>query len=54
MDASGNPTQLYLMYDLADYLKQPLKVIMEMTVSEFDHWHTYLKLKHERLSKNGS
>lgn len=39
------------MYELADKLGQPLSVIMEMTVSEFDHWWTFFKLRQQRQEK---
>lgn len=36
------------MYYLAEHLGQPLSTIYEMTVDEFNHWFTYLKLKQEK------
>tara|TARA_R110000796_G_scaffold109264_1_gene220642 strand:+ start:682 stop:804 length:123 start_codon:yes stop_codon:yes gene_type:complete len=33
------------MYQLAEHLGQPLSTIYEMTVDEFNHWFTFLKLK---------
>lgn len=39
------------MYELADYLGQPLSVILDMTVSEYEHWFTFIKLKNERARK---
>lgn len=35
------------MYYLADYLGQPLSTIYAMTVDEFNHWFTYIRLKRE-------
>jgi hypothetical protein len=40
------------MFELADRLGQPLQVILDMTVSEFQHWFTFLKLKDERLKES--
>jgi hypothetical protein len=36
------------MYHLAEHLGQPLSTILEMTVTEFNHWFTYLRLKREK------
>jgi hypothetical protein len=36
------------MYSLADYLGQPLSTIYAMTVDEFNHWFTFIKLKREK------
>jgi hypothetical protein len=41
------------MYTLADHLGQPLSSILAMTVNEYDHWFTFLRLKGERAKKNG-
>jgi hypothetical protein len=35
------------MYELAQTLGQPLSVVLEMTVDEFHHWYTFLRLKLE-------
>jgi hypothetical protein len=40
------------MYELAERLGQPLSTIMDMTVAEFDHWWTFLRMKQEK--NNGS
>lgn len=40
------------MYELAERLGQPLSTILEMTVTEFDHWWTFFKIKAEKT--NGS
>jgi hypothetical protein len=42
------------MYELADYLGQPLSVILDMTVSEYEHWFTFIKLKNDRARKQQS
>jgi hypothetical protein len=42
------------MYELADYLGQPLSVILEMTVDEYQHWFTFIRLKSERARKQQS
>jgi len=39
------------MYELADRLGQPLQVILDMTVSEFQHWFTFLRLKDAKLKE---
>jgi hypothetical protein len=39
------------MYELAQTLGQPLSVVLEMTVDEFHHWYTFLRLKHEKGNK---
>ena len=36
------------MYNLAEHLGQPLSTILDMTVTEFNHWFTYLRIKGER------
>jgi uncharacterized small protein (DUF1192 family) len=36
------------MYKLAHTLGQPLSVIEQMSVDEFDHWYTFLRLEIER------
>jgi len=36
------------MYFLAEHLGQPLSTIYEMTVDEFNHWFTFLKIKRDR------
>ncbi len=42
------------MYQLAEHLGQPLSTILAMTASEFNHWFTYLRLKHEKTeASNG-
>jgi len=43
------------MYQLAEHLGQPLSTVLQMTVDEFQHWFTYLRLKQNKLeaSKNG-
>jgi hypothetical protein len=41
-----------MMYFLAEHLGQPLSTILEMTVSEFQHWLTFLRIKQEK--QNGS
>lgn len=41
------------MYELAYELRQPLSAIFEMTIDEFTHWFTFLKIRHEK-AKNGS
>lgn len=35
------------MYELAERLGQPLTTILDMTVSEFDHWWTFFRVKRE-------
>tara|TARA_R100000951_G_scaffold101904_1_gene93770 strand:- start:1 stop:129 length:129 start_codon:yes stop_codon:yes gene_type:complete len=40
------------MYELASRLGQPLSVVLDMTVTEFEHWFTYYKLKQDM--NNGS
>jgi len=40
------------MYNLAEHLGQPLSTIQDMTVAEFGHWYTYLRLKNDRLKEN--
>lgn len=40
------------MYELAHELRQPLSAIFEMTIDEFTHWFTFLKIKHEK-AKDG-
>lgn len=39
------------MYELASHLGQPLSVILGMTVDEYHHWYTYLRIKSEREKK---
>jgi hypothetical protein len=39
------------MYELAQTLGQPLSVVLEMTIEEFTHWFTFLRLKHEQGKK---
>jgi hypothetical protein len=41
-----------MMYYLANHLGQPLSTILEMTVSEFQHWLVFLRIKQEK--ENGS
>jgi len=36
------------MFELAERLGQPLSTILEMTVSEFNHWMTFYRVKAER------
>lgn len=40
------------MYELAHALGHPLSVILSMTVDEFNHWFTFLRLKHDKGKKN--
>ena len=42
---------MYMMYELADHLGQPLDVVLRMTVSEFQTWFTFLKLKADKLKE---
>tara|TARA_Y100000004_G_scaffold185762_1_gene236410 strand:- start:469 stop:597 length:129 start_codon:yes stop_codon:yes gene_type:complete len=37
------------MFQLAEHLGQPLSTILAMTVDEYQHWFTYLRLKNERI-----
>jgi hypothetical protein len=39
------------MFQLAEHLGQPLSAILEMTVDEFNHWFSYLRIKAERHKK---
>jgi hypothetical protein len=39
------------MYQLAEHLGQPLSTVLEMTVDEYQHWFTYLRIKQEKMSK---
>ena len=39
------------MFVLADYLKQPLSVILDMSQAEFRGWVAYLKDKREQERK---
>ncbi len=43
----GEPTELYMMYELATRLGQTLTTIQQMTVDEFNHWWTFFRLKQE-------
>ena len=39
------------MYELADRLGQPLQVVLDMTVEEYNHWFTFLKVKDQLMRK---
>jgi hypothetical protein len=39
------------MYQLAEHLGQPLSTVLEMTMDEYNHWFTYLRIKHEKMEK---
>ena len=41
------------MYELAHTLGQPLSVVLEMTVDEFSHWFTFLRLKFDKGKQHG-
>jgi len=41
-----------MMYYLAEHLGQPLSTILEMTVTEFRHWFTYLRVKRDQENGN--
>lgn len=41
------------MYTLAERLGHPLSVIMAMTMEEYNHWFTFLRLQQQRAKKNG-
>lgn len=41
------------MFQLAEHLGQPLSTVLSMTVDEYNHWFTYLKIKAERQKNNG-
>jgi hypothetical protein len=42
------------MYELANYLRQPLTTILSMTDAEFKHWFTFLRLKEEQNGNTSS
>jgi len=42
---------MYFMYQLAEHLGQPLSTIFGMTVDEYNHWFTYLKIKNQKLKE---
>lgn len=41
------------MYEIAHTLGQPLSVVLDMTVDEFTHWFTFLRLKFDKGNKHG-
>jgi len=41
-----------MMYQLAEHLGQPLSTILSMTVDEFSHWFTYLKIKNQKMKES--
>jgi hypothetical protein len=41
-----------MMYQLAEHLGQPLSTILSMTVDEFGHWFTYLKIKGQKMKES--
>jgi len=43
---------LFLMFELASRLGQPLSVVLDMTVNEFNHWFTYYRVKQELVDGN--
>ena len=45
-----DPTELYFMYELASRLGQPLSVIQQMTVDEFNHWWTFYRLRKDKMN----
>ncbi len=40
------------MYEIAHTLGQPLSVVLAMTVDEFTHWFTFLRVKSEKGRQN--
>lgn len=40
------------MYELAERLGQPLQTVLDMTVEEYQHWFTFLKVKAELQRKH--
>jgi len=40
------------MYQLANHLGQPLSVVLDMTVDEYNHWFTFIKIKTERENRH--
>lgn len=39
---------MYYMFFLAEHLGQPLSAVLDMTVDEYNHWFSYLRIKAER------